>query len=121
TSLSTAKTSLMSRSYVFAHKCESALASMSCTLTRTLSSAFCTLPSRTVATPSCCETVVRSSGLLLYLAVEVREITFKSAMLASLVRIHPECRRRNKLHPCRHSDFRTATPQSILLVGIPQL
>ena len=50
---------------------------MSCTLTRTLSAAFCTLPSRTVATPSCCETVLRSSGLLLYLAVEVREITFQ--------------------------------------------
>ena len=41
-------------------------------------------------------TVFRSSGLLLYFSVEVREITFKSAMPASWSGFHPECRRRNK-------------------------
>ena len=60
---------------------------MSCTFTRTLSPAFCTVPSSTVAAPSSSDTTLRFSGLLLYLAVELREITLRSAMLASFVRI----------------------------------
>ena len=57
---------------------------MSCTLTRTLSAGLLHTSFENVATPSCCDTVFRSSGLLLYFAVEVREMTFKSAMLAEL-------------------------------------
>ena len=48
---------------------------------------FLDTPSKTVATPSCCETVFKSSGLLLYFAVEVREMTLRSAIVASFVRI----------------------------------
>lgn len=58
-----------------------------CTLTRTWSAAFCTLPSRILATPSCLAISRKSLGALLYFWVEVRETTFKSAILDSRARI----------------------------------
>ena len=62
-------------------------ASINCTLISTELPAFCTLPSRIVATPSCCAIVFKSPRWLLYFSVEVREMTFSSPMFASLVRI----------------------------------
>src|SRR6266513_515048 len=53
---------------------------MSCTLIRTLPLARCTVPSTTVATPNCCETVFRSSGLLLYFAVEISDMPLRPPM-----------------------------------------
>src|SRR5438105_7691730 len=53
TSLSTKKMSVSLRSKVSAQRWESLAALMSCTLTRTVSPLFCTLPSRIWATPSC--------------------------------------------------------------------
>ena len=48
---------------------------------------FWTLPSRMLATPSCFAISGRSAGELWYRCVDVREITFSSAIFASRVRI----------------------------------
>src|SRR6266700_2843616 len=90
-------------------------ASSSWTFTRTLSPALCTLPSSTVPTPSSFATVFKSSGVLLYLAVDFREITFRSPMRVSS-EFHPEYRRQNKRllflrSGCRMGEPRCFSPE----------
>src|SRR5215468_5138756 len=86
-SLSTAKMSVSFRSNVSAQRWESLAVLISCTFTRTASTLFCTLPSKMWATPSCLAISGRFVGALLYFCVEVREITFKSAIFDKRVRI----------------------------------
>jgi hypothetical protein len=61
------------------------MALISCTFTRTCWPAFCTLPSKMCATPSCFAICGKFSGALLKCCVEVREITFKSATLIKAI------------------------------------
>src|SRR3546814_1908294 len=65
----------------------SVLESTSCTEIRTSLPTFCTLPSTICATPSFRAICFRFSGWLAYFSVEVREITFRSPMSASRVKI----------------------------------
>src|SRR6266576_1864755 len=80
TSLSTEKMSLSLRSNVSAQRCESLAALINCTFTRTASPLFCTLPSRMCAPASCFAMSDTFAGALLYCRVDVREITFRSAI-----------------------------------------
>src|SRR5262249_53085528 len=94
-----------------AHKWESVWALINCTLTRTWSATFCTLPSRMFATPSCFAISRRLLGLLWYCRVEVREITFKSAILESGSEFRPEYRQQSTHSLCRRCGFQTEALQ----------
>src|SRR6185437_15092797 len=62
-------------------------ASINCTLISTWLPAFCTVPSSSVATPSCRAMVFTSSGWLGYFSVEVRAITLSPPIPTNWVRI----------------------------------
>src|SRR6202521_1587312 len=71
------------RSYVSAHKCRSADASMSCATIRTRSPTRRPLPSRSVATSSLAPISLRLSSRFLKGITDVREMTFRERIFDS--------------------------------------
>ena len=86
-SLCTLKISVISLSKVSDHICTSLFTSISCATIRTLLSAFRTVPSSIISTPSSSPITGMLLSLSLYWMVDVLDLTLRSAIFARLYRM----------------------------------